>query len=233
MPITLIAEIIPQNNGDFALLDDKYIRGSFHITASLTERNFITSDRRKWGMRVYVQSTDTVYVLQSDLITWVVDKATTQQLQDVYNSGNVIQVIDGRPFIIQCSDGTNILTVSNDKTVEFNDTLCGENYTSNITTTAITNATITVDTTDKTIYRAVQYKYTITNSDSSGYETGELFLIHDGTTPSLCAIMGSSIGVPCNATFTVVLSGYNLNLLITTDNSPFSRIVHLFKIALT
>lgn len=74
MPIPLISELLSQNNGQFALLDDKFIRGGFHCVVNLTERNFILSDRRKCGMRVFVISTDMVYELKNDLITWVVDK---------------------------------------------------------------------------------------------------------------------------------------------------------------
>ena len=214
-------------------MDDNNIRGGFRCVTNLTERNSIPSDKLKYGMKVFVQSTDIVYQLQSDLVTWIVDAATTQTLQSCYNNGNTIQLVNGSPFII--SDGiNNILTVSNDDIVDFNTTLRGENYTSNITINVATNSSnIIVDTSDKTIYRAIQYFYTISNSDASGYETGQLFLIQDGLNCTLCDNMGNAIGIPTGSQFSSIISGNNLNLMVTTDNSgEFSRIVHLFKVAL-
>lgn len=234
MPIQVISELAPKNGGQFALLDDKFIRGGFHVCANLTERNNIPADIRKYGMRVFVQSNDIVYMLGSDLVTWIIDSSTTNSLQQAYDGGNQIEIVDGSPFLIK--NGTSTLfSISSDGTLEFTDTLKGKDYTSNITQSVNTSSVdIIVDITDKTKYRAVQYNYTITNSDNSGFETGQLYLIHNGLSCSLCAIIGNAIGTSCGAIFNAVLSGYNLELTITTDNSiAASRIVHLFKIALT
>jgi len=233
MSIEIIAELVAKNGASFALMDDNNIRGGFRCVTNLTERNSISSDKLKYGMKVFVQSTDLVYQLQSDLITWIVDTALSQSLQSAYNNGNTIQLVNGSPFII--TDGTNnILTVSNDDIINFNTTLCGQNYTSNITINVATNSSnIIVDTSDKTIYRAIQYFYTISNSDASGYETGQLYLIQDGLNCTLCDNIGNSIGTPVGSQFSSIISGNNLNLMVTTDNSgAFSRIVHLFKVAL-
>lgn len=232
MPISLIAELIPKNSALFALLDDQYLRGSFRVSGTLSERNSIPVDKRKHGMKVFVQSTDLVYELQSDLTTWIIDRALTSTLQQAYDGGNEIQIIDGKPIIIK-NASSEILKISYDNLIEFNNTLKGKDYTSNINTNVITNSSVIVDSTDRTKYRAIQYFYTVTNSDQSGYETGQLYLIHNGLTSSLYAIMGNSIGMSCGIIFSTELVGYNLNLIATTDDSgSFSRIVHLFKIAL-
>ncbi len=59
--ITLIAEIVPKNNGAFAMVDDAYFRGGFRVVADNTARDAITTDRLKIGMLVYVVSGDNTY----------------------------------------------------------------------------------------------------------------------------------------------------------------------------
>ncbi len=248
MPIQLIAELQPKGSfgpGDFALLDDAYLRGGFHICANLTDRNNIPVDRRKHGMRVFVQTTDIVYILSSDLTTWTSDPTLTTNLQDAYNHGAEILTVPGGPVVLTGPDTTSriftirnlttdILKVSVDKTIEFTKQLKGKEYTSNITSTINTNSSdIIMDTTDKNEYRAIQYFYTISNSDNSGFETGQLYLVHDGLNVVLYAIMGSYVGVPSGVTFQADITAYNVNLKATSDNSVFSRLIHLFKIALT
>lgn len=232
MPIPLISEIIPQNSGKFALIDDAYIRGGFHCVQNLTERNSMPQDVRKCGMRVFVTSTDIVYELKDDLTTWVVDKAFTVSLQDAYNNGGEISIINNKPFVIK-NNTSEILKISSDNSVEFNQTLRGKDYTSSINTNVIANSSTIVDVTNYKKYRAVQYCYTVTNSDNSGFETGQLYVIHDGLLASVYAIMGNSKGISCGIHFNAELISNELNLIAITDNSgSFSRIVHLFKIAL-
>lgn len=232
MPIPLISEIIPQNNGQFALIDDNNIRGGFHCVANLTERNSISNDKRKYGMKVFVQSTDLAYTLKPDLTTWEIDRSLTVSLQDAYDNGNEITVIDNKPIIFK-NGISEVLKISSDNSVEFGKTLCGRDYTSNINANVITNSTIVIDVTDARKYRAIHYCYTVANSDNSGYETGQLYIIHDGLFASIYAIMGNNQGVPCGISFNAELSGNDLNLVAESDNSgPFSRVVHLFKIAL-
>ena len=247
MSIEIIAKLKAKNNGQFALLDDIDLKGGYRVVDNLTERNNIPSDKRKVGMRVVVISTDIVYVLNSDLITWSVDKTETLSLQDAYNNGSIITITKDIPVTIQSlntdltslfeikdSAGNKILSANNESKIIFNKQLQGKEYTSSITAAIQTNSSdVTLDITDRDIYRAIQYFYTVSNSDESGYETGQLFLIHDGFAATIYAIMGNSINTPCGISFNAILSGHNLYLKASTDNSgSFSRIVHLFKIAL-
>lgn len=70
MPIPLIAEIIPQNDAPFALLDDSNLRGSYQVVATIVEMNAINSDNRKAGMQVFCQDSSIAYTLAPDLLTW-------------------------------------------------------------------------------------------------------------------------------------------------------------------
>ena len=228
MPLKFIAELQPKS--DFALLDDLNLRGSFRVCSNLTERNSLSADHRKNGMKVFVQSTDLVYELQND--TWIIDRGLTLTLQAVYNNGNEIELTN--PLIVRNSV-EEIFRISSNSLVEFHDTLRGKDYTSNITVNVIANSTDTIiDQTDKTKYRAVQYFYTITNSDVSGFETGQLYIIHNEADCSVYQISGNSIDLGCGVSFAVEIVDDSLNLLASADNSgEFSRIVHLFKVALT
>jgi hypothetical protein len=245
MPIPLIAEIVPKNNGAFALIDDTNIRGGFRIVSNLTERNAIPVDRRKEGMRVFCISTDTVYVLQPDLIAWGVDAITSANLQAAYNAGAQINTTSGNPvtirgidptaiFVIQDALNNPLFQVDGDGLVESMKTFKGDTFTTSITCVAQTNnPNIVIDTVDIRVYRAVQYFYTCANSDNTGFETGQIFLVHDGFQVSVCAMMNSCIGVPCGITFSGTVLSNDMRLLATTDNSgSFSRVLRLFKVAL-
>jgi len=70
MPIEIISELVAKNSGQFALLDDSAIRGGFRVCATLTDRDNISSDKRKEGMLAFVISTGLIYELQSDLVGW-------------------------------------------------------------------------------------------------------------------------------------------------------------------
>ena len=69
MAIQLISEIQPKNGGDFAMVDDQYIKGGFHTVDSTTERDSIPASRRKAGMYVSLVNGAT-YELNADLTTW-------------------------------------------------------------------------------------------------------------------------------------------------------------------
>lgn len=58
-------------NGTFPLLDDGEQRGGFRIVTDIAARDAIPAERRKQGMLVGVQSDGKLYVLSSDLTTWV------------------------------------------------------------------------------------------------------------------------------------------------------------------
>lgn len=244
MPIEVISEIRPKNGGTFPLLDDAFLRGGFRSCSNLTERNSIPMDSRKEGMHCFVISTDTVYRLTSDLVTWSSDSALTKGLQDAYNGGAEIVTTSLNPVVIKGSNALDpILTIKNqtstlaefrgDGTVEVMETLTVRDYTSSIQVILGTNQTGNIDITDKTVYRAVQYFYTISNSDNSGFETGQLFAVHDAAQASLCAIIGSTAGISCGVVFSMEISGNNLILKAAADNSgSFSRVINLLKIVL-
>ena len=69
MAIQLISEIQPKNGGDFAMVDDQYIKGGFHTVDSTAERDSIPVSRRKAGMYVSLVNGAT-YELNADLTTW-------------------------------------------------------------------------------------------------------------------------------------------------------------------
>jgi hypothetical protein len=88
---------------------------------------------------------------------------------------------------------------------------------------------------DMAVFRAIQYSYTVANSDFSGYETGQICMIHDGANAVINWSQGAAIGVPSGIAFSSDVSGGQLRLRISTDNSGggFSRILHLFTVALS
>ena len=53
-------------NDTYALLEDKYLLGGFRSVENLEDRDNIPLERRKWGMLVYVNENQTIYVLQQD-----------------------------------------------------------------------------------------------------------------------------------------------------------------------
>lgn len=69
MAIQLISEIQPKNGGDFAMVDDQYIKGGFHTVDSTAKRDSIPVSRRKAGMYVSLVNGAT-YELNADLTTW-------------------------------------------------------------------------------------------------------------------------------------------------------------------
>lgn len=247
MPIELIARIAPKNNGDFALLEDIYLQGGFHVVPTLTDRNNITSDRRKYGMRVAVQSTDKVYKLASDLLSWSLDEQATATLQAAYDAGDgIINTRSTDPlsvvgqddvsdiFIIKNASGVPILKVDGSEIIEFNGTIRGKNYASTVLTNVASNlSNVIIDSFDKKLYRACQYCYTITNSDSSGYETGRLYIVHDGLNSTVSVYQDNSTGSNSGILFSTIIYGDEVRLLASTDESQFTRVLNLFKIVLS
>lgn len=73
MPIVLIDQIEPKNNGEFPILQDKYLLGGFRVVADVAERDAITVQRRKEGMFVYVVGENKIYTLGTGLTNqeWV------------------------------------------------------------------------------------------------------------------------------------------------------------------
>jgi hypothetical protein len=71
MSIEIISELVQKNDQSFALMDDSAIRGGFHCINLLSDLININPDVRKYGMYVFVQENASIYILQSDLVTWI------------------------------------------------------------------------------------------------------------------------------------------------------------------
>jgi hypothetical protein len=94
---------------------------------------------------------------------------------------------------------------------------------------------LAIDSHDASVFRAIQYQYTLANSDASGYETGQIFIVHDGTSAVINWLQGAMTGVPSSTSFSADISGGQVRLKVSTDNGGggFSRILHLFTVALS
>ena len=99
--IQIVAELEPKNNGEFHLLEDIYLKGSYRIVQNITERNAISTLRRKNGMKVYSIDDATEYQLVLGTIN-----------QDINNNGNWIEVISNGTSI---DDPIQFFTVNNDE----------------------------------------------------------------------------------------------------------------------
>ena len=80
MGIPLISQIVKTGSGEYALVDQGDIRGSYRSVNSTTDMNNIITDDRSSGMLVFVINENTFFQLASDLITWnelTLDKSFT------------------------------------------------------------------------------------------------------------------------------------------------------------
>ena len=72
----------PSDSTDtYAVTDSIYGRGSWREVANTTERDAITTDRRRAGMAVYVQDIDTIYILKNGI--------TNLNWTELTNSGTI------------------------------------------------------------------------------------------------------------------------------------------------
>ena len=72
--VGLTGYVAPKDTLDtYAIQDETFNRGGYRTVADLTERDDITTDRRKLGMLVYVLSEDKYYTLKTGLTNsdWV------------------------------------------------------------------------------------------------------------------------------------------------------------------
>lgn len=171
---------------------------------------------------------------------------STSDLQSAYNGGSTIitSALNGPVtlkgydqsslvFYIKDSTDADVLKVTADKNVEVGNTVQAVAFTSAVQAVVASNQSASVvETYNLSLYRAIQYSYTARASDNSGYETGQVYIIHDGTNASYIHSIGAAIGTPLAIVFAADISGGNLRLLASTDSSPFSRVVDLFKIVL-
>lgn len=113
MPIPLISEIVPKNNGTFPLLEDIYIKGSYRIVNDLNERNSITTLRRKNGMKVFSISDKKEY----QLLLGTHDN-------DINNNSNWIDVVDTGGSVDSPIQFFNVNDTSNGVVFTKGDILC-------------------------------------------------------------------------------------------------------------
>lgn len=138
MPIQLISEIVPKNNGEFALLDDKNLRGSYRICTTLIERNSIPTDNLKFGMQVFVQEDEKKYILESDLITWteVVNVPPEHMHNQIIGAAiwNINHNLNKFPTVTVTDSGNNVIVGdiqyvdSNNVIVSFTGSFSGKAY---------------------------------------------------------------------------------------------------------
>jgi len=77
--VKITGSMVPSNPHDtYALLEDNYLLGSYRVVATVSDRDNIPVDRRKWGMLVGVNSENKIYQLVdsgnndlSDNTNWV------------------------------------------------------------------------------------------------------------------------------------------------------------------
>ena len=70
MPIPIISDIVPQNNGDFPTHSDIYGKGGYQVQPTTAARDAIPALRRKEGMVVFVVADGNEYRLNAGLTTW-------------------------------------------------------------------------------------------------------------------------------------------------------------------
>ena len=99
-------------------------------------------------------------------------------------------------------------------------TLSVQDFYSSRTAVSVGGSNTTIDTFDKTTYRSA--KYTIKVSDNTGYQAIEALLVHDGTT-SIMTVYGSLSTTGTDLiTLSTVVSGDNILLRATPENSSTS-----------
>jgi hypothetical protein len=138
MPIPLIAELVPKNEGKFALLDDKNLRGSYRVCATLADRDAIPVDNLKFGMQVFVQEDGKKYTLESNLVTWTEVITTPQEYIHNQIIGSAVWSINHNlnkfPSIMVTDSGNNVIVGdiqyvdSNNVIVSFTGSFSGKAY---------------------------------------------------------------------------------------------------------
>ena len=89
--VPLTGKVAPTDTTDtFATHVDIYGEGGYMTVANTTERDAITTERRKQGMAVFVNSTNEMYILQDGVTNadWVLFSGGGGDLQSVMNSGS-------------------------------------------------------------------------------------------------------------------------------------------------
>lgn len=71
MPVTLISNIIPPNNNTFFMVEDLFLKGGYQVREDVVDRDNIDPLNRKAGMAVFTQNDSKLWILQSDLVSWL------------------------------------------------------------------------------------------------------------------------------------------------------------------
>lgn len=140
--ISLIAEVKPLTSA-YALLDDSNVRGGYRSVPDTATMDAIASDKRKQGMEVYVISTNTTYVLASDLTTWTAQTSgggTAEASEFTFNqivpssSWVIAHNLNKYPVVVVVDSGGSVFigdivyTDVNNLTINFSSTFGGKAY---------------------------------------------------------------------------------------------------------
>tara|TARA_B100001287_G_scaffold265656_1_gene258798 strand:+ start:250 stop:729 length:480 start_codon:yes stop_codon:yes gene_type:complete len=87
-----------------------------------------------------------------------------------------------------------------------------EGYWSAVTNTDIDSAIENVDSWSASTYRSAKYVYQVSNTDKTEYQSGEILVIHDGTTAYLTEYAKMATGNNDLITFTVDINSGNVRL---------------------
>lgn len=111
--------IAPTDSTDtYAVTDENYNRGGYRTVNNTTERDAITTDRRKEGMLVYILSTDEYFILKSGILNanwtaWAAPASggggtgTTQTFSKT--NADTVTMFKGTPVVITLANPNNIV----------------------------------------------------------------------------------------------------------------------------
>ena len=85
-------------------------------------------------------------------------------------------------------------------------------------TTIASSAESTIDSFTAATYRSAKYLISITNATNGRYETSEVYIVHDGTTPFIQSTGVSSSGVPM-CTFTADINSGSVRLRVVPQSA--------------
>jgi hypothetical protein len=123
--------------------------------------------------------------------------------------------------VVICGTGKTLTARGNVSADNLNSTtLSVEDLYSSRTAVSVGSANTTIDTFAASTYRSA--KYTIKVSDSTGYQAIEVLLVHDGVTPIMTVYGSISTTGADLITLSTVLSGSNILLRASPENSSTS-----------
>jgi len=87
-----------------------------------------------------------------------------------------------------------------------------EGYWSAVANTDIDSAIENIDSWSASTYRSAKYVYQVSNTDKTEYQSGEILIVHDGTTAYLTEYAKMATGNNDLVTFTVDINSGNVRL---------------------